>query len=216
MSNEKVPVLIVESSRLLGELLVEALNARSRFHATVMRQADDVNGLVATLRSTNTFVLVLDLDPLLASPGASERAIRLIAELRAAIPLLCIVATSNAHQACFVSALIRATADCHVVKRTATMSMMVTALDVALARGLYLCDESKALLRRAAEGPQLTARQLQIVRLAAASHSAGDIAVRLQVSRGTIGRHFTNMAARLEVTTMNEVVGRACQLGLVD
>jgi DNA-binding CsgD family transcriptional regulator len=62
---------------------------------------------------------------------------------------------------------------------------------------------------RRAAAPQLTHRQLELLRLVAAGHTNAQIARRLGLSEGTVRRHLENIYARLQVSSRTAAVTRA-------
>jgi PAS domain S-box-containing protein len=69
--------------------------------------------------------------------------------------------------------------------------------------------------RRGELGPAaLTARQLEILQLAAAGHSSRDIAERLFLSTSTVKTHFKHIFAKLEVADRTAAVAKALRRGL--
>jgi DNA-binding CsgD family transcriptional regulator len=62
---------------------------------------------------------------------------------------------------------------------------------------------------RRAGTPQLTHRQLELLRLVAAGHTNAQIARRLGLSEGTVRRHLENIYARLQVSSRTAAVTRA-------
>jgi DNA-binding NarL/FixJ family response regulator len=63
--------------------------------------------------------------------------------------------------------------------------------------------------RRRHPGPQLTARQWELLRLVAAGHTNRQIAWRLGISEGTGRTHLENIYARLQVSSRTAAVTRA-------
>ena len=66
--------------------------------------------------------------------------------------------------------------------------------------------------RRRAGIPELTSRQLQLLRLVAAGHSNTQIARRLFVAEGTVRKHLENIYERLGVTSRTAAVATAFPL----
>jgi DNA-binding CsgD family transcriptional regulator len=62
-------------------------------------------------------------------------------------------------------------------------------------------------------GPQLTARQRELLRLVAAGHTNAQAARRLGVTEKTVGKHLENVYARLRVSSRTAAITRAfrCQ-----
>ena len=67
----------------------------------------------------------------------------------------------------------------------------------------------------AADSPQLTPRQLDVLRYLAAGHSTAAIAAKLGISIDTVRNHIRGIMQRLEVHSRLEAVIRAHDLGLV-
>jgi DNA-binding CsgD family transcriptional regulator len=65
-------------------------------------------------------------------------------------------------------------------------------------------------------GPQLTAREGEVLQLAAEGLSGPNIAERLFVSPGTVKTHFQNIYEKLGVRDRAAAVARALRLGLID
>jgi DNA-binding NarL/FixJ family response regulator len=84
------------------------------------------------------------------------------------------------------------------------------ALDELLAR-------VRALLRRSRRrvAPNLTARELEILRLLADGRNTPDIARHLFISRKTVGSHIENILRKLRVHSRTEAVALAYRDGLV-
>jgi len=76
--------------------------------------------------------------------------------------------------------------------------------------GYFLARHRGELLR-----PVLTPRQLQILQLAARSHSAADIAGELFLSPATVKRHFEDAYAALGVSDRASAVAEAMRRGLI-
>ncbi|GAB2632871.1 helix-turn-helix transcriptional regulator [Kribbella swartbergensis] len=66
--------------------------------------------------------------------------------------------------------------------------------------------------RRRAGTPELTSRQLELLRLVAAGHSNTQIARRLFVAEGTVRKHLENIYERLGVTSRTAAVATAFPL----
>jgi PAS domain S-box-containing protein len=64
--------------------------------------------------------------------------------------------------------------------------------------------------------PTLTARELEIVQLAARGASGPQIAVRLVISRATVKTHFENIYEKLGVGDRASAVAKALRLGLIE
>jgi PAS domain S-box-containing protein len=63
---------------------------------------------------------------------------------------------------------------------------------------------------------RLSARELEVLRLAAEGHSGPQIAERLTVSTGTVKSHFENIYEKLGVSDRTAAVAHALRIGLID
>lgn len=66
-----------------------------------------------------------------------------------------------------------------------------------------------------ADEPDLTERQLEVLKLLAAGKSNAAIAAELFVSQRTVTTHLSRIYDRLDVSTRTEAIARAAQLGLI-
>lgn len=216
MREPPIRVAISESNALLRELLTGALMAAGGLAPAVVASTRDAHALVRDLHAAPRDLLLLDLEPVRGQPLASEQAAELIRALRAAAPAIRILAMSDTRHACFVTALMRAWANGHVVKCAISVGELMSAIDAVSRGSLFLCAESKRLIGQRAGGPQLTQRELEVLRLLAAGVARAEISRRLFVAQGTLGRHVANMVAKLEVGDVREVIERAQALGWVE
>ncbi len=76
----------------------------------------------------------------------------------------------------------------------------------------------QVLKRRRGElgSARLTAREVEVLQLAARGNSAAQIAERLTISRSTVKTHFEHVYAKLEVPDRVAAVGKAVREGLVE
>lgn len=87
------------------------------------------------------------------------------------------------------------------------------ALDPAIARGLTV-----SLRAGSADGPdaELTARELEILRLLGAGKSNKEIAAELQISERTARTHVSNILGKLDLTSRTQAALWAVRQGLVE
>ncbi len=76
----------------------------------------------------------------------------------------------------------------------------------------HLVEVHRDLERRRAGTPDLTSRQLELLRLVAEGHSNTQIARRLFVAEGTVRKHLENIYERLGVTSRTAAVATAFPL----
>ncbi|MGH3045660.1 MAG: response regulator [Gaiellaceae bacterium] len=86
-------------------------------------------------------------------------------------------------------------------------------LDPAIARGLTM-----SLRAELADGPdaELTARELEILRLLGAGRSNKEIAAELQISERTARTHVSNILGKLDLTSRTQAALWAVRQGLVE
>jgi PAS domain S-box-containing protein len=79
-------------------------------------------------------------------------------------------------------------------------------------------DLGRFLAQRQADlgSRQLSARELEVLRLAAGGHSGPQIAERLTVSPGTVKSHFENIYEKLGVRDRTAAVAHALRIGLIE
>lgn len=118
-----------------------------------------------------------------------------------------------------------------VVTTNAGPTQMRVALDVAAARGLYLCDDVSATQNtgpsRAPGGgrrgggaeraecphPRLTQREVETLALIASGFTHARAALRLNVAESTVNSHINRVKAKLDASTKPEMIRKAASLG---
>jgi two-component system nitrate/nitrite response regulator NarL len=88
--------------------------------------------------------------------------------------------------------------------------------------GAALCPEAQAALaaevrvRRPADGPALSPRELEVLRLIAQGLSAPAIAARLQLATTTVRTHAQRLREKLDASDRAQLVYHAMRLNLLD
>ncbi len=100
---------------------------------------------------------------------------------------------------------IRQTASSHVVLSRAVMEALV----------IHVGPSEDADLQAHSEGPQLTAREKDVLRLIAEGADNVAIGLELSISRHTVKQHVTNIFQKLGVRTRVEAAVYAVRVGLV-
>lgn len=80
---------------------------------------------------------------------------------------------------------------------------------------LNLSTEASSAAATAGAKPEITKRQLQVLRLVAAGRTNGDIATELIISSRTVEKHISTLMTGLGVTTPAEAIRKATDLGLL-
>jgi DNA-binding NarL/FixJ family response regulator len=105
------------------------------------------------------------------------------------------------------------------VPKSATTQVMLEALRIVLAHGVYVPDVALGLgpLRSgkpASAGPALTPRQWDVLYAVLKGQPVKRIARDLDISESTVKTHVSAVLRELEVTTRTEAIVKAVQLGL--
>jgi DNA-binding NarL/FixJ family response regulator len=168
----------------------------------VVGEAEDGADVVAAAARLRPDVVLLDLSlPVLNGVEATRR-------IRAAESGTQILILSAYDDEDYVVAAIEAGASGYLLK-TAPVARGEVVLHPAIARHL---------VARATDGPDresLTARELDILRLAARGQRTKEIADRLSLSTRTVEAHFTGIYNKLGVSTRTEAIVHAASRGWV-
>ena len=178
----------------------------------VVGEAADGAEVVALAGQTHPDVVLLDLSlPVMNGVEATRR----ITAEHAGTRVLILSAYDDED---YVVAAIEAGATGYLLK-SAHAADVIAAIR-AVARGEVVLHPSVArhLVVRATEGPvrePLTARELEILRLAARGQRTREIAERLALSTRTVEAHFTGIFNKLGVSTRTEAIVHAASRGWV-
>ncbi len=109
-----------------------------------------------------------------------------------------------------------------VLSRRVSADDIRSAVRLAARGEIALCPEAQAALaaeirlRRPTEGPPLSRRELEVLRLIAEGLSAPAIAARLQLGTTTVRTHCQRLRDKLEAKDRAQLVYRAMRLNLLD
>lgn len=179
----------------------------------VVAEAGDVAGAMRVARGHRPDVLVLDLN----MPGGSS--LRAIPELVETLPETAIVVLTMQQDPAYAREALRAGARGYVLKEAADAEL-VQAVRASHAGRTYLNPELGA--RLATEPPpsgppdDLTARELEVLRLIALGHTNNEIAQQLYLSVRTVESHRAHIQQKVRRSTRAELVRYALDHGLVD
>lgn len=197
-----------------GEPLLRA-GMRAALESARLQVLDAATLAAVDEQASAADALVIDAD--LGGPGA---ALPVCARLAAHGQARVIVVLSRGREA-DIGAVARAGV-AGILTSQATAAQFVAAVLDALAGGSPVSPELAGLLlgaaRRAAEGESgaaLTARELQVLSLAAEGRSNRQIGDRLFLSENTVKNHLRRINEKLGVNTRTEAVTRAVRDGLI-
>lgn len=177
----------------------------------VVGECGDVAGALELVRELAPDVLVLDLH----MPG--EPSLAAIPRLRELHDGTRVVVLTAQRDPSFASEALRLGAAGYLPKETAE-GQLLEAIRVAAGGGTYLEPELGARLAAAAAAapPELSDREVEVLRLIARGHTNREIAERLFLSVRTVESHRARLQRKLERTRRSELVEYALERGLVE
>ncbi|WP_022928181.1 response regulator transcription factor [Patulibacter americanus] len=178
----------------------------------IVAEAADVESATRMVLGHKPDVLVLDLN----MPGGSS--LPAIPQMLAASPGTAVVVLTMQEDPAFAREALRAGALGYVLKEAASTEL-VQAIRLALTGGTYLHPSLGAKIAAAPErsGPpdDLSARELEVLRLIALGHTNTEIGAQLFLSVRTVESHRAHIQQKLRRTTRAELVAYALQHDLI-
>jgi two-component system response regulator NreC len=178
----------------------------------VVAEAADAGTAERLVRGHKPDVLVIDM----VMPG--ESALEAIPRLRDAAPETCIVVLTMQNDPALAREAIRTGASAYVLKETAP-NELVRAVRRAANGEHYVSPQLGARLAVAREEVRpadLTARELDVLRLIALGHTNAEIGARLYISPRTVEAHRSRINHKLGVSTRAELVRFALDHRLIE
>jgi two-component system response regulator NreC len=177
----------------------------------VVGECGDVAGALEAVETLHPDVLVLDLH----MPG--EPSLAAIPRLRELHPETHVIVLTAQRDPSFAAEALRLGAAGYLPKEAAE-GQLLEAIRVAAGGGTYLEPRLGARLVAVAarKPPELSARELEVLRLIARGHTNREIAERLFLSVRTIESHRARLQRKLELTRRSQLVEYALERGLVE
>jgi two-component system, NarL family, response regulator NreC len=204
-ANDAITIVIADDHQVVRAGLRLLLEAEDGFE--VVAEAGDVATTERRVSAYHPRVLILDLN----MPG--ESSLPAIPRLRQSAPATQIVVLTMQNDPAFARESLRAGAIGYVLKEAAD-SELVQAVRLAAAGRTYLNPELGA--RLAAEPPtpsgppdDLSARELEVLKLIALGHTNGEIAQTLYLSVRTVESHRAHIQQKTGRTTRADLVAYA-------
>jgi two-component system, NarL family, response regulator NreC len=206
-----ITIVIADDHQVVRAGLRLLLEAEEGFE--VLAEAGDVPATERRLNAYRPGVLILDLN----MPG--ESSLSAIPRMRETSPETQIVVLTMHNDPVFAREALRAGAIGYVLKESA-VTVLVQAVRLAAERRTYLDPELGARLAaepRAAAGPpdDLSAREVEVLRLIALGHTNGEIASNLSMSIRTVESHRGHIQQKTRRTRRAELVAYARDHGLL-
>lgn len=178
----------------------------------VVAEAGDAESALAAVADLGPDLLLLDLN----MPGAPLEA---LAEVVRSAPQVAVVVLTMEEDPAFARGALEAGARGYVLKRAADEEL-IDAIQTVTAGGTHVAPELAAALKRAAEpeGPpdDLTAREVEVLRLIARGHTNAEVASMLSLSVRTVETHRMRILQKLRLSSRAELVGYAIEHELMD
>jgi two-component system response regulator NreC len=210
-SSLPITIVIADDHRVVRAGLRLLLEAEAGFQ--VVAEAGDVPSTESALATWHPHVLVLDLN----LPGGSS--LSEIARLRDGTPQTQIVVLTMHDDPALAREALRAGAIAYVLKEAAGTEL-VQAVRLAVQGRTYLNPELGA--RLAAQAPSdlahpddLSARELEVLRLIALGHTNGEVAASLYLSVRTVESHRAHIQQKTQRMSRAELVAYAREHGLL-
>ena len=209
--NSTITSVIADDHQVVRAGLRLLLEAEDGFE--VVAEAGDVPTTERRLSAYRPRVLILDLN----MPG--ESSLPAIPRMREGSPETQIVVLTMQNDPAFAREALRAGATGYVLKEAADTEL-VQAVRLAAEGRTYLNPELGARLAAeppAAPGPpdDLSAREVEVLRLIALGHTNGEIASTLYLSVRTVESHRAHIQQKTRRTTRAELVAYAREHGLL-
>jgi DNA-binding NarL/FixJ family response regulator len=211
----KVRVVLADDHRVVTDGVKAMLAGEPEFE--VVGAADDGRAVPAMIDELKPQVLVLDLS--MPTLGGLE----VLRQLKLRQPGLLVVILSMFSDAGHASAALRAGASAYVTKQAPTQEL-VKAMRAAMAGERYLSPPLSSDAIDNYEGAHaesldpyetLTAREREILQLAASGSTNAAIALKLGISRRTVEAHRANLLRKLRLRSATELVRFAVRRGLI-
>jgi len=207
-----IRIVLADDHAVVRRGLELLLDAEDDFE--VVASIGDVEATIRTTRGYKPDVLVLDLN----MPGGSS--LDAIPEILAASPQTAIAVLTMQDEPAFARRALGAGAKAYVLKEAAD-DELVTAVRLAAAGETYLNPRLGA--RVAAEPPtpagppdDLSAREVEVLRMIALGHTNAEIAERLYLSIRTVESHRAHIQQKLRRSSRADLVRYALDHGLVE
>jgi two-component system, NarL family, response regulator NreC len=204
-ATDAITIVIADDHQVVRAGLRLLLESESGFQ--VVAEAGDVPTTERRVAAYHPRVLILDLN----MPG--EASLPAIPRLRASSPTTNIVVLTMQNDPAFAREALRAGATGYVLKEAAD-SELVQAVRMAADGRTYLNPELGARLAAepaAPDGPpdDLSARELEVLRLIALGHTNSEIASRLYLSVRTVESHRAHIQQKTRRTSRADLVAYA-------
>jgi len=213
--------MIVDDHRVLAELLSAALSGRDdRVDGTVDGTGDDtvVVGTATTAAEALPMVAALRPDVVILDYDLPDGdGVSLVASILAASPTSKVLMLTSYTDPAILNEAIDAGCAGFITKRNSTESILSAVMAAASDETPVSPDMVRSLLdgNRAGPNSDLTARELEVLRIAARGLTNKEIAEQLSLSVNTVRNHMQHVLNKLGAHSKLEATAVAVRLGLV-
>lgn len=207
-----IKIFITDDHPIVLEGLKNVLNATEGFSVT---------GTCSTAKETLEAFEQQEPDILLLDINLPDiNGIELCTEIKKKHPDVHVIALSVHNEGLIINSMLKQGASGYIQKN-ALSEVIVEAIGDVLKGGIYLCDQSKAILRRHSTSggltqlPKMTRREKEILKLAAEGLTIGQIADKLFISPYTVESHRKNLMNKFEVNSVAAAIKLAGQYGFI-
>jgi DNA-binding NarL/FixJ family response regulator len=205
-----ISVILVDDHTLFREGLAELLASDTTFH--VVAEGSDGAAALALVREYRPDVVLIDVE----MPGPSVRTT--ISRLRQEHPDTQVIVLTMHDKPELVWQLLDQGAAAYLVKTIARQELIAAVHSVITSRDNVLLSVSRNTINQLDKPPinmVLSARELEVLRLAAHAMSNAQIARQLVITEGTVKRHLTNIYAKLGAVSRVDAIRKATTAGLI-
>lgn len=205
-----VTVLVVVGMVLLRQALVILLAGQDGIEVVAdLAEVDDTAAVLREAQRCSPDVVVIDLD------GSAARELSTVAQLRARLPRISIVALVRSHPEGPLRTLLSAKTTrpaLAVINKDSSATQLVDAVRAA-ARGELVFDTGVALAVLAAGVSPLTEREREVLQLVAGGASNREISARLSLAPGTVRNYLSGVMTKLSARNRVDAVRIARKSG---
>jgi DNA-binding NarL/FixJ family response regulator len=205
-----ISVVLVDDHTLFREGVAELLTSEETFH--VVAQGSDGVEALSLVTEHRPDVVLVDVE----MPGPGARAT--VSRLRQEHPATRIVVLTMHDKPELVRELLSQGASAFLVKTITRLELIAAVRSVVTSRDNVLLSVSRRTINRLDDPPPnavLSARELEVLRLAALAMSNAQIGKRLLITEGTVKRHLTNIYIKLGATSRVDAIRKATAARLI-
>ncbi|MBW8687130.1 response regulator [Chitinophaga rhizophila] len=207
-----VRIFITDDHPIVVEGLKNVLNATEGLSVT---------GTCATGKETLEAFSSQEPDILLLDINLPDiNGVELCADVKKRHPDVHVIALSVHNEAPIINSILKQGASGYIQKN-ALSEMIVAAIRDVLKGGIYVCYQSREILRRQSGNggltqlPKMTRREKEILKLAAEGLTIAQIAEQLFISPHTVESHRKNLMDKFEVNSVAAAIKLAGQYGFL-